>query len=381
MNNSIFPIIQGTTKWIGVRFDFDKEKVASVKALHGSWWHKASRSWVIPYYKINFERLDHIFQKSLNVLKEPLELAATGLSAEGKHINPLRYCPLTDEQQHSLTILEQKMMLKRYTQMTRKCYLSSVRTFLNSSEGKSPKMLIIADAEYWILQLIAHKNIAESTQNVHINALLYYYREVLGHKVEELHIERPRKATKLPEVLSEEEFERLMATVDNIKHQCILLCIYSGGLRLGEVLNLRVQDLHSDRRSIILKCAKGKKDRPTIYSETLELYIKPYIEEYKPHYWLFEGEQKGKYSARSVQNILRKAVELSGVNPLATVHTLRHSFATHLLENGTDLRTIQILLGHSSTKTTEIYTHVSNKHLQKVKSPLDKLKINFKKGK
>jgi len=248
MNNSIFPIIQGTTKWIGVRFDFDKEKVASVKALHGSWWHKASRSWVIPYYKINFERLDHIFQKSLNVLKEPLELAATGLSAEGKHINPLRYCPLTDEQQHSLTILEQKMMLKRYTQMTRKCYLSSVRTFLNSLEGKSPKMLIIADAEYWILQLIAHKNIAESTQNVHINALLYYYREVLGHKVEELHIERPRKATKLPEVLSEEEFERLMATVDNIKHQCILLCIYSGGLRLGEVLNLRVQDLHSDRR-------------------------------------------------------------------------------------------------------------------------------------
>lgn len=265
---------------------------ATIKALHGSWWHKQSHSWVIPYHKSNFERLNHLFGKDLTISKVPLELAATGLGSKGKKIRPLKSSPLTEEQIHSLTILEQKMMLKRYAYKTRKSYLCSLRMFLTNSAGKAPNSLTITDAEYWIVQLIAHKNISDSTQNIHINALLYYYREVLG-----------------------------------------------------------------------------------LLSEKLWKVLAQYIAEYKPVYWLFEGKNGGRYSASSVQSILRAGVDKAGINPLTTVHTLRHSFATHLLESGTDLRTIQVLLGHSSSKTTEIYTHISNKHLQDVKSPLDALDL------
>jgi integrase/recombinase XerD len=375
MKAFLFPIIQGPTKWIGLRFNFDKTKVASIKALHGSWWHKQSRSWVIPYHKANFERLNHLFGKDLTISKVPLELAATGLGSKGQKIRPLKSSPLTEEQIHSLTILEQKMMLKRYAYKTRKSYLCSLRMFLSNSAGKTPNSLTITDAEYWILQLIAHKNISDSTQNVHINALLYYYREVLGQETSLLHIERPRRATKLPEVLSMEEVKLLFSVTKNLKHKGILYTIYSGGLRLGETLNLRKQDIHLDRKQIVIKDAKGKKDRYVMLSEKLWKVLTQYIAKYKPIYWLFEGKNGGRYSASSVQSILRSGVDKAGINPLATVHTLRHSFATHLLESGTDLRTIQVLLGHSSSKTTEIYTHISNKHLQDVKSPLDALDL------
>ncbi|CAA6799673.1 MAG: Site-specific recombinase XerD [uncultured Aureispira sp.] len=149
----------------------------------------------------------------------------------------------------------------------------------------------------------------------------------------------------------------------------------SRGLRLGETLNLRKQDIHLDRKQIVIKDAKGKKDRYVMLSEKLWKVLAQYIAEYKPIYGLFEGKNGGRYSASSVQSIFRSGVDKAGINPLATVHTLRHSFATHLLESGTDLRTIQVLLGHSSSKTTEIYTHISNKPLQNVKSPLDALDL------
>jgi integrase/recombinase XerD len=238
-----------------------------------------------------------------------------------------------------------------------------------------PSELTVKDAEYWILQQIAHKNIAESTQNVHISALLYYFREVLGFPVYELNIERPREATKLPEVFSKEEVELLLKSCENVKHKCILTTIYAGGIRLNELLQLRVQDLHFDRNQMSIKAAKGKKDRFVMFPEKLQKVLQGYLVEYQPKYWLFEGQSGGQYSARSVQAILREGVKKTGINPMGTVHTLRHSFATHLLENGTDLRTIQHLLGHSDIKTTEIYTHISNKHLEKVKNPLDFLNL------
>ena len=172
-----------------------------------------------------------------------------------------------------------------------------------------------------------------------------------------------------------EEVKLLLNATVNLKHKTILYTIYSAGLRLGELIQLRKQDIHVDRKQIFIKQTKGKKDRYVVLSNKLMKILKKYLDEYKPDYWLFEGQTSGQYSYSSVQSILRKNVEKAGINPMATVHTLRHSFATHLLENGTDLRTIQILLGHSSSKTTEIYTHVSNKHLQTVKSPLDSLDI------
>ena len=184
-----------------------------------------------------------------------------------------------------------------------------------------------------------------------------------------------RVPIKLPDVLREQEIEKLVHSIDNMKHKAIIMLIYSAGLRLGELVNLRKADVLEDEKAIFVKAGKGKKDRITVLSDNILAYLKKYFDIYEPDYWLFEGQPDGQYSVRSVQAVFQKAVKDSKVNPYATVHTLRHSFATHLLERGTDLRQIQQLLGHNSISTTEIYTHITDVLKNKLRSPLDNLKI------
>lgn len=166
-----------------------------------------------------------------------------------------------------------------------------------------------------------------------------------------------------------------MNACGNDKHKCILMLVYSGGLRLGEVTNLRLTDLQPEHNRLFVRDAKGMKDRCTILSPKVWEKLRAYIGKDQPVDWLFEGAVGGKYSDRSVQHIFQDAKLRSGINPLATCHTLRHSFATHLLEKGVDLRYIQDLLGHASPKTTEIYAHITKKGWDKVKSPIDDLQI------
>lgn len=189
-----------------------------------------------------------------------------------------------------------------------------------------------------------------------INAIKFYYEKVLGQQRKFYEL-RPKKPQQLPLVFTETEIVLLLKPVDNLKHKCILMLIYSAGLRLGELTQLRIDDINTAQKSVFVKAGKGKKDRRTLLSDKMILFLNRYLKEYKPQYWLFEGMDGGQYSPRSVQAIFRRAVRAAGVNPYATVHTLRHSFATHLLEQGTDLRYIQELLGHNSVKTTEIYTY------------------------
>jgi len=205
-----------------------------------------------------------------------------------------------------------------------------------------------------------------------LNAIKFWLEQVEGREKAFIQL-RPKEPKKLPGVLSMEEVSRLFQATENLKHRCILKTIYSGGLRLGELCNLRIQDIHSDRKQIFVHSGKGKKDRYTTLSNSLLVELREYFREYRPSYWLFEGQSGGQYSRRSVQAILRKAVDKSKINAHATVHTLRHSYATHLLESGTSLRHIQDLLGHASSKTTEIYTHLSNEERQQIISPLDRL--------
>ena len=193
-------------------------------------------------------------------------------------------------------------------------------------------------------------------------------------------VERPQKEVILPTVCSEEEIKQLLSSIKNIKHKAILSTIYSAGLRISELINLPIAAIDSDRMQIRIEKAKGKKDRYTILSKKLLELLRMYFKQERPHYWLFEGmgstkEKPIQYSTRSVQSILSKALREVGITKHVTVHTLRHSFATHLLENGTDLRYIQSLLGHSNSKTTEIYTHVTTKGFNQIISPLDKLDI------
>ena len=186
-------------------------------------------------------------------------------------------------------------------------------------------------------------------------------------------IDRPRREKMLPVVLSEEEVRTIIDKAKNIKHKCILMLIYSGGLRLSEVTNLKIGDVDSKRMQIMIKNAKGKKDRYTILSKKALECLREYYKLFKPKIWLFEGAGGGQYSERSVQLIFKGLLNQTDIAKYATVHTLRHSFATHLLENGTDLRYIQELLGHSSPKTTQVYTHVSTKAIKDIISPLDRI--------
>lgn len=206
----------------------------------------------------------------------------------------------------------------------------------------------------------------------------FYYEKVLGGRRKFYFIERPQKERRLPVVLSEEEVVRLFEVTENLKHKCLLMLVYSAGLRISEALNLRIKDIDSQRMQVQVRNAKGGKDRHSLLSESLLPELREYFQLYQPKDYLFEGESGGAYSGRSAQSVLRQAVRKAKIRKRVTLHTLRHSFATHLLEKGTDLRYIQTLLGHNRSKTTEIYTHVSSKALGEIKSPLDS--INLKKN-
>jgi len=223
--------------------------------------------------------------------------------------------------------------------------------------------------------LVNERNISGSYQNQSINSIKFYYERVLNGQRKIYTIDRPRKEKYLPEVLSEEEVVKILNATENLKHKAILMTIYSAGLRVSELINLRIKDIDSNRMQIRVEQAKGKKDRYTLLGNSTLDILRKYVAEYKPKVWLFEGVKGEKYSTSSIQANLKLSVDKAGIKKRITVHTLRHSFATHLLEAGTDIRYIQSLLGHSSGKTTEIYTHITTKGFDQIISPLDKLKI------
>ncbi|MCK5730387.1 MAG: site-specific integrase [Draconibacterium sp.] len=266
---------------------------------------------------------------------------------------------------------EATLKRKRYSESTIKTYTNYFKDFTAYFSNKELLEITTEEINNYILELINSKNISTSQQNQRINAIKFYYEKVLKGPQQLYLIERPRSKTKLPNVLSKKEISRLINTIDNIKHKCIISIIYSAGLRRSEVLNIKTEDIDSDRMLIKISDGKGNKDRYTLLSTKLLEDLRIYYKEYKPNKWLFEGQTGGKYSAESVAKILKKALLRSGIRKKVTPHTLRHSFATHLLEQGIDLRYIQELLGHNNSKTTEIYTHVSNKQLGTIKSPLD----------
>jgi integrase/recombinase XerD len=207
--------------------------------------------------------------------------------------------------------------------------------------------------------------------NQAVNSVKFYYEVVLGMPNRFYSIERPRSENKLPKVISKEEVLAIINATNNIKHKCIVSLLYSAGLRRSELLNLKITDIDSNRMLIRVENSKGNKDRMTLLSKSLLVDLRIYFKEYKPKKWLFEGAKGGIYGGESVLKIIKSACKRANVKRNVTPHTLRHSFATHLLEAGTDLRYIQTLLGHSSSKTTEIYTHVATKQFNNITNPLD----------
>ena len=267
---------------------------------------------------------------------------------------------------------EEELRVKRYSWRTIKSYLGHLRRFFADHPTLTPASVDTTTVRRYILRRAEVGNYVASTQNQLLNALKFWLERIEGREKTFIEL-RPKQPQQLPQVLSVDEIRRLFAATDNLKHRCILKLIYGGGLRLSELCNIRLADMYYDRMQVFVKAGKGAKDRYTTLPNSLVEELTAYQKAYAPTYWLFEGRTGGTYSVRSVQAIMKRAVKRSGVNAYATVHTLRHSYATHLLEQGTSLRHIQELLGHHSSRTTERYTHVTDRERARVVSPLDRL--------
>lgn len=354
-----------------------------IRQLPGRRWHYSTKKWSIPFERPIVMQLIHLlgshlvfdfdWQNALSTSSSPsiFNKAAPLVPSNYSTSDP----QLNLAQQEALLQFDEQLQIKRYSFTTIKSYKYQLRKFLWFYAAFQPNDITEQQIKEYLLHLINVEQVSRSTQNQAINAIKFYYEQVLNQERKTYYIDRPKRSRALPQVLSQSEVQRLISSVDNLKHRCILLMIYSAGLRLSEVVNLRLQDIQSDRKSIFIKDSKGNKDRYSLLSQKVLTLLHQYYKQYHPQYWLFEGQHGGQYGKRSVQNLFMRAKLKSRINPLATVHTLRHSFATHLLEQGTDIRYIQQLLGHQNIKTTTIYTHISQKHMEQIESPLDRLDI------
>jgi integrase/recombinase XerD len=276
-------------------------------------------------------------------------------------------------QQHILSF-KNYLNYRRYSQNTIKTYADALEVFFRFYKDQAPESLNIEDIINFNTAYILKKNLSASYQNQVINAIKLFYRNRFNRTMEVDFIQRPRREKRLPNVLSKNEVKSILEAPTNLKHRAMLSLIYACGLRRSELLNLTLKDILSDRGLLFIRQSKGKKDRVVPISIKLIEILRDYYIAYKPKTWLFEGQEVGKkYSERSIQLVLNQAVEKAKIVKPVSLHWLRHSYATHLLENGTDLRYIQELLGHSSSRTTEIYTHVSTRNLQQIRSPFDDL--------
>lgn len=351
-------------KRIKLTFNYSKELVDLIKEFELYYYDKEGKWWTLPHTENILERLK-AFCINNNWKLEYVD----------------SYCNVKTITREKISDIEipvsyiEKLKILRYSEYTLRNYCSAFREYLYFFKGHSIDTLSQEQIEKYILHLIEDRHVSASYQNISINAVRFYYEKVLGNDKATVNIKRPVREKLLPEVLTEDEVEHLINCTENIKHRCILMTLYSAGLRLGEVVKLRVSDIDSKRMLIVVRGGKGKKDRYTLLSGLLLRMLKQYYLLEKPKEWLFQGALGGQYSMQSVQHIMADAVKRAGIRKHATVHTLRHSFATHLLENGTDLRYIQSILGHSSIKTTEIYTHITSKGIQGIVNPLDRFKL------
>ncbi|MEO0096066.1 MAG: site-specific tyrosine recombinase/integron integrase [candidate division WOR-3 bacterium] len=379
-------IKRGESGEIRVSFSYIPDFVQRIKTIEGHRWHPDGKYWGFPNTNGTLEKILKVFEGQeinldpalQNVIVENKVAPAKAekqFQAESNKISS----PLVgeDKGEGDFKDLRRELLSRKYSYKTIKTYLYFNRDFLNFI-GKGPSEITDNDIKDYLVHLAEEKQSATSTLNQAINALKFYYGSMLKKKF--IHeVKRPRRDRKLPVVLSKEEIAKILNSVYNIKHKAILMLTYSAGLRVGEVVKLKLEDIDSNRMLIHIKGSKGRKDRYTVLSETALQMLREFWKKYRPKKWLFEGAREERHlSIRSVDKIFRNACSKARIKKDVSVHTLRHSFATHLLEAGTDLRYIQELLGHAHSKTTEIYTHVSTKSLGKITSPLDT--INMTKG-
>lgn len=361
-------IIKTNSGRLKLIFGFNKSLLTLIKQYPYHFWDAKNKWWTIPYSEIYLNTIKQLaLEEGLTINYQEESTPEKGLvRVSAFDIPNYRNCP-------------EEMILKlrehRYSENTIRIYSSMFEEFINHyykfDINKIDEPQIISFLRY----LVMERKVSTSYQNQSINAIKFYYERVLGGQRKFYFIERARKEHTLPTVLSEEEVVRLFRAVDNIKHKSMLMLAYSSGLRLGEIIRLKLKDIDRERMQIRIEQSKGKKDRYTKLSGRFLPVFDEYLKQYNPVDFVFEGANGGEYSESSLQTVIRVAVKKAGIQKRATMHTLRHSFATHCLENGVDLRYIQSMLGHENSKTTEIYTHKTTHGFDQIKSPLDNLEL------
>jgi integrase/recombinase XerD len=336
---------------IEISFNYEKDIVRRIKSISGSRWIPERKVWCLPGNKDTLELITSMFgQKSLDTLvKDSLEKAY--IDSEAKR-------------------LRDEIRIRGFSNKTIKSYtLHFKRYALHNSDYLQFNLEKVKE---YLLHLRDVKECSVSYLTQSISALKFYYCQYKRIPKMNFYIEFPRKEKKLPNVLSKTEINKILSVVTNLKHRAMLMLTYSAGLRVSEVVSLKINDIDSDRKVIHIRQSKDHKDRITLLSDKALTELRKYYKQYRPKKWLFPGADPNKHlSVRSIQKVFSEACKKAGIEKEATIHWLRHSFATHSLESGVDLRYIQELLGHQSSKTTEIYTHVSSSSLSKIKNPLD----------
>jgi len=358
-------------KYIGLQFYTNKALEIIIKELDSLNWSEEFNMYYVLNQKAN---LDHIYDLFRGVAwidsRYFFEQTRSKQLDEDFDVNWYRRRKKPNNHKHCPESYLQKLELKKYSNNTVRSYISSFESFINYYSDKDIDHLNEIDIREYI-QLMVQEKRSNSYINIAINSIKFYYEIVQGMPNRLYTIERPRAKKKLPSVLSKEDVRSMIENTNNLKHRCIVSLLYSAGLRRSELLNLKLTNIDSSRMLIHIIDSKGNKDRYTLLSKTTLKDLRSYFKQYRPNDYLFESPNKGKYSPNSVGKIVVNAAIKAGIRKHVTAHTLRHSFATHLLEAGTDIRYIQLLLGHNSTKTTEIYTHVAKSSFDSIKNPLD----------
>ncbi len=328
-------------------------------------WSQTLKAWYINFSPEAVEQLKQLLQNRVIFKLDTSIFEHIQLKPIRKNRN------LNDVSITLLEAYEKYLIGKRYSESTIKTYTTFMADFLDYVGATPIEEITNRTVELFIEDVFIPRKYSISTHRQLISALKLFKAFYPECKIDEVQLKRPKKSKILPIVLSKEEIVDLLRCTKNLKHRAVLAMIYSAGLRISELINLELRNIDIDRRQILVKNSKGRRDRNIILAESFVPLLYNYLNSYVPETYFVEGKPGEKYSAESIRSFLKRSCTLANITKRVTPHTLRHSYATHLLENGIDLRYIQELLGHAKPETTMIYTHVSKKDLLKIESPLD----------
>ncbi len=390
---TLSPIFHRNEERIAVHFPLEKELSDIIKTIAVARWSRTKKCWYLPFSKNAYELLVKKFHNVALVDDKALRKFKPGKTTVPRDATPakpeknnvpktaapvqwVKISRLHPNNRLQLQLMEEALKLKAYSSNTIRTYKAEMAALAHLLGERYLQQLTIEQIKRYLLYCIDTLKMKENSIHSRLNALKFYYEQVLGREKFFMEIPRPKKAFILPKLLNEKEIGRLFNSLSNKKHKAMLFTAYSAGLRLSEIVNLKLRDIDSSRMQILVECGKGKKDRYVTLSPVLLDILRSYVSIYKPKpkKWLFESnETGGPYPPRTIQQIFTNAKNKAGISKEVGIHSLRHSFATHLLDKGTDIRYIKDLLGHFNIKTTEIYLHVSRRQLVNIVSPFDDL--------